>query len=413
MAGPSSRLAALVDAYARRVTPAVLEQHSGPSVSSALGIWLLLAACVSAATGSERSALEEALGCTGDEAARLLAAFAAAPPSAVTAALAVWVRAPDATAAVTDWIRSLPEGVESGAMPGQADADAWAKRETLGLIKTFPLAIDRNTRIVLASALATRVSWEVPFDVVAAADHVASSSPWHSVVSRLLWDGHPGEHAKIARTEAAGLVAVHRAVAKQDEDVAVISVCAAPEVDRARVVAAAYEVAAASAGPGSGAGGGAVPACSLYDLPLGRGHSWEISEREVPTWGKNPPRERIAGAALPAWKIDGRLDLATSPAFATGPAFGALRQLIGPSPDDACDAVQVAIATFGRYGFKAAAVTALGVSAAAMRAPSARTVERTAILRFDHPYAAVAVAPSSSGLPLFTAWVAEPAEPEV
>jgi Serpin (serine protease inhibitor) len=406
--GSVSRLAALVDGYARGVTPGVLSQHSGASVSSALGIWLLLAACVSAAQGSERSALEEALGCSGDEAVRLLASFAASPPSAVSAALAVWVRASDATVLVADWVRSLPEGVESGPMPGQAQADAWAERETLGLIKTFPLEIDRETRIVLASALATKVSWQVPFDVVAAADYLASSSPWRSVVSRLLWDGHPGEHAMIARTEAAGLVAVHRALAKADEDVAVVSVCAAPEVDRAQVVAAAYEVAVGAAGSGAWA----VPRCSLYDLPLGPGHSWEISEREVPTWVKKPPRGRIAGAALPAWKIDGRLDLARSAAFATGPAFDALRKLIGPRPDDSCDAVQVAIASFNRYGFKAAAVTTFGVAAAAMRAPSARALERTAVLRFDHPYAAVAVAPSFSDLPLFTAWVADPIEPE-
>ena len=60
-------------------------------------------------------------------------------------------------------------------MPTQAEADAWAERETLGLIRNLPLKIDHLTRIVLASALATRVSWEVPFEVVPAAD--ASRAP--------------------------------------------------------------------------------------------------------------------------------------------------------------------------------------------------------------------------------------------
>ena len=35
---PEQSLAALVDIYCRRVTPAVLEQHRGASVSSPLGI---------------------------------------------------------------------------------------------------------------------------------------------------------------------------------------------------------------------------------------------------------------------------------------------------------------------------------------------------------------------------------------
>ena len=66
--GSVGRLAALVGSYARRVSPAVLEQQRGGSVSSALGVWLLLAACAPAARGADRAALEEALGCSADEA---------------------------------------------------------------------------------------------------------------------------------------------------------------------------------------------------------------------------------------------------------------------------------------------------------------------------------------------------------
>lgn len=46
-------------------------------------------------------------------------------------------------------------------MPSQRDADAWAEDKTLGLIRSFPLTIDAFTRVVLASALATQVSWRV------------------------------------------------------------------------------------------------------------------------------------------------------------------------------------------------------------------------------------------------------------
>jgi hypothetical protein len=137
--------------------------------------------------------------------------------------------------------------------------------------------------------------------------------------------------------------------------------------------------------------------------------------------------------------VKGDLDLTLSPAFGTAPALETLRELIGPRPDDQCEAAQAAVASFTRYGFEAAAVTALGIRASAARLPVGRSVQRTAVLRFDHPYAVVAIAgrPASragsgsgvggelreggepgvdgtafSGLPLFSAWVQEPAEPE-
>lgn len=419
--GSVGRLAVLVDVYARRVASAVLDQHGGASVSSALGVWLLLAACAPVARGRDRVQLEELLGCSAEEAAELLTAFVAAPPPALKAAVAVWVAVADATDELSSWVRGLPDEVQSGFMPTQAEADAWADRETLGLIRRFPLKIDERTRIVLASALATKVSWEVPFDVVPAGSHCGRSSPWRGAVSRLLWDDHAGRSSMIAQTAAAGLVAVHCAVA--EEELTIVSVSADPSVARGSVVESAYEVAAAVCEEwGRGA-------CSLFDLPLGQGHSWEISEREVPRYGPHQQMEGVVGAALPAWHAEGDLDLGLSPAFGTGPALQTLRELIGPRPDDEGAAKQVVVASFDRYGFEAAAVTAFGVRTSAAFQRQGRIVQRDAVLRFDHPYAAVAIAgrpavprgrrdasgpPGTpfSGLPLFTAWVHEAIEPE-
>ena len=418
--GSVGRLTQAVVGYARRVGPAVLEQHPGASVSSPLGVWLLLAACAGAAEGPDLASLEEALGCSGPEAGRLLAEFVAEPPPALKAAIAVWVRARDATEALAGWTRGLPAAVQSGFMPTQTEADAWAERETMGLIRSFPVQIDELTRVVLASALATRVSWEVPFEVAGASSRLGADSPWRGKVKRVLWDGlgRGGERALIARTAAAGLVAVHCAVAR--EELTVVSVSADPGVEREAVLSAALEVASAAVASGDD---WRALACSLYDLPLGSGHSWEISEEQVPTYIKEPPLQRMAGAALPAWSVRSDLDLTASPSFATGPAFETLRRLIGPGPGDECDAAQTAVASFTRYGFEAAAVTAIGIRAAAARIPIQRTMQRSAVLRFDHPYAAVAIAgrPAASGgagspgqpsafagLPQFSAWVHDP-----
>jgi Serpin (serine protease inhibitor) len=420
VARASDRVVALVDAYARRVYPAVLEQHPGASVSSPLGVWLLLAACASAATGEHLTALEEALGCSAEEASRALAAVVASPPPALKAAIAVWVAVTDATGRLAAWARALPPEVESGFMPTKSEADAWADRHTLGLIKSFPLQIDAATRVVLASALATKVSWRVPFQVVPATEHLGETSPWRGVVKRLLWDAHPGGKAMIMRTRAAGLVAVHHAVAEEEETV--ISVSADPGAGRQAVLEAAHEVAAFAQRDSP------PPACSLFDLPLGQGHSWQITEHEVRTHRAGERVERIAGVSMPAWRTEATIDLQASPLFGSAPALKTMHVLIGPLPDDDCEAVQAAVASFTRYGFEAAALTALGVRTSAMLVPRETGVERAAILRFDHPYATLAIAgrpppprvpekmadarSSFAGMPLFAAWVRVPEEAE-
>ena len=415
----SDRVAELVEGYARRVYPAVLEQHAGASVSSPLGVWLLLAACVSAAQGDDRAALEEVLGCSAADASDLLAGFMAAPPPALKAAIAVWVAAADATERLAGWVRGLPGTVESGFMPTQQEADAWARKNTLELIKSFPLEIDATMRIVLASALGTKVSWPVPFDVVPAVEHLGERSPWRATVEWLLWDSHPDGRALIASTRAAGLVAVHQAVAA--EDLTVISVSADPDVPRTAVLEAAHEVAACARQHSPS------PACSLFDLSLGTGHSWQISEREIPTYTVGDRVERIGGVSLPAWRIESKLDLQASSRFGTAAALEVMRELVGPRPDDITEAVQAAVAAFTRYGFEAAAITAFGVRASSRGVPRETVIERTAVLRFDHPYAAIAIAgwPTSpqpagptrlssafAGLPLFSAWVQQPQEPQ-
>jgi hypothetical protein len=71
------------------------------------------------------------------------------------------------------------------------------------------------------------------------------------------------------------------------------------------------------------------------------------------------------------------------------------------------------MARYSRTGFEAAAATAVA-AALAMRVPRQGLV-RTAELRFGHPYAAVAVTAGAGpwhGLPVFSAWVADPSDAE-
>jgi hypothetical protein len=339
-----------------------------------------------------------------------------APPPALKAAMAVWVAIADNTEAVGHWARGLPPEVETGFIPTQAEADAWADRTTGGLIKAFPTSIDDATRIVLTSALATRVSWRIPLDVVPAVEHLAESSPWHGSVERLLWDARPELLAKLVDTRAAGVVAAHFAAAV--EGVTVISVSAEPGCPRGAVLEAAHEVISVVRDEES------APPCSLFDLPVGPGHSWNINERAIPTWTAGERIERIEGVSLPAWRADSTLDLKRSETFGSDPALEVMRRLIGPRPDDQTAASQTAVAAFTRFGFEAAAITYFGIAASGPAPPPQAGLERVATLRFDHPYAAIAVAGHATpterneessdsgfaGLPLFTAWIDTPAE---
>ena len=104
--------------------------------------------------------------------------------------------------------------------------------------------------------------------------------------------------------------------------------------------------------------------------------------------------------------------------------LAALLGLIGPDPSgDEFKAAQSAVASYAPTGFDAAAISSMVLEAAARRplVPKEKGLLRTAHLYFDHPYAAVALAGRKSdftraraghtemfGLPLFSAWVAEP-----
>jgi hypothetical protein len=384
------------------------------TLPSARLIELLLAACAVGATGEDLRALEDTIGCSADDALAMVSAFMARPPAAVKTAIACWVSVADATKTVSAWLRRLPDEVESGYMPTAAEADAWADRNTLGLIKDFPVAIDPSTRIVLASALATRVSWRAPFEIAPADDGLGAGSPWRGMVERVLWDQRPGRLATIADTSRAGLVAVHVAVAS--EQLTVVSVSAVPSIAREAVLDAAHEVGALMRGARSPA-----RQVSLFELKSGHGHSWSVDEREVAADRPGERRETITDAYMPAWSLDSKLDLLSSATFGCQPALGALRDLIGPRPTDRAQAVQAAVASFTRYGFKAAAITAAGFVSAAGPAPEHSGLERTAALRFDHPYAVIALAGQLDrphdeseffALPVFSAWVGAPQEAE-
>jgi hypothetical protein len=263
----------------------------------------------------------------------------------------------------------------------------------LGLIEKFPVALDPSLYLLAATVLAARVSWERPFDL-APASELGPSSPWAGTLGQVLRtpDG-PGHQQFVAATQAAGDVAVQAAQARGG--LQVISVAAAPAVPAADVLAAAYDL-----GPAL-VTGAPVARRSLFDLPLGEGPLWAITERTGPVKSASGREERCT-AVLPAWSARSEQDL-------SDPSLGFAAAAAALAPGDPWQARQAAMARYSRVGFEAAAVTGLAIAMAAR--PSRPGVIRAAELRFGHPYAVVAVAAGDGpwhGLPVFSAWVAQP-----
>jgi hypothetical protein len=396
MTAESSLLAGPVARYAARLHAVAGPRHH---VLSPLGAWLLLALAGPASTGPDREALTEVLGCDVGSAASAAADLLADPHPLVAGAAAAWT-APgfDGTPEFRHWLYALPATVSTGALPGQSALDAWAREHTFGLIDTFPLDADRAV-LVLATALATKVSWERPFEL-APASALGSASPWSRELDHVLrTPAGPdvrGHVQFIAMTPDDGDVIVHRATAAGG--LAVVSVAARPEVPAGRVLAIAHDVAHRLAI------GAPVARRDLAGLPLGDGPLWVLREVMAPADG--------CTAVLPAWSASSRQDL-------TDPALGFSAAIRGLVPGaEQWDARQAAMARYTRTGFEAAATTAM-VARVAARIPARH---RVAELRFANPYAVVAVAtgpvagrdrpPAAvspwNGLPVFSAWVSQP-----
>jgi hypothetical protein len=382
----------LVTRYARRFCRLHADVHS---VSSPLGAWLILALTAPAARGAVLAELEDILGVDAKHARRALDDLLADPPDVIRTALAVW--------GVENWPGRLPAAVATGPVPNQAQADAWARDHTDGLIERFPVDVS-GMAAVLASALATRISWLRPYDVT---DADELNSPWSSQVAQALTLSHAdGYFTDVAEL---GTVAVHSAVGT--DSLQVTSVIARQGAPFEAVLAAAHDIAQREAT------GSVARRRKLSDLPLGDGEFWSITE------------ERRSGGdqvrvVLPAWNASSNHDLTGDPGLgfgAVGRALAALPdggdphrpaspRLRSPRPD--VQARQSAVARYGRWGFEAAAVTAVALRSA-MVSPA---LIRSATLRFGHPYAVVAVTGGRkrrdpwAGVPVFAAWVTEPAE---
>ena len=379
----SKGAAAAVARYAAALHWAARSEHH---VVSPLGAWLVLALAGLADDGAEagaREQLEAALGLPLRDAGRVAVELLEQPHPAVAASVGMWWRDDVATDRLRDYEARLPKATTARLLGGQDRLDALGPR-------THPRA-DRPVSPPDHARRAARARLGAGDDgALAAAVHVVPGTELAAVwrpggfaggVSRAL-RSVSGHDVRLVPTRAVGLVGAH--VAASGDGLAVVSVLGPADAERADVLAAAYEVARGLDGVYIG------DPVSLFDVPPGPSEFGEIVEDTAPSKGGLEPIEQGI-ALLPAWQAATELDLLRGP---SGGAFAAAGQLLGallPERPLRLEARQVAVARYTYEGFEAAAVTGLGVRMSAVR-PVSEVPRRTLTLRFDRPYAAVAVA---------------------
>lgn len=349
-------------------------------VLSGCGIWPLLGILADAAGEPARSELAAAASLAPAEsrAAALALLRELADADSTSAALGVWVR-PDLPLHEA-WVRGLPEGTVEK-LTGRPALDAWADEHTRGLIDRFPLEVQPDTLMVLATAIVAKTAWRTPFhdDVLE-----PTSGPWA---------GHCGPALSRdceTRTDAALLAAstpVTRVVVRGtgDLDVHLLLGDASPaEVLRA----------------GLGVLDGSIEAHTVLRVgDTGPGLTVRRTRATADTLRIHlPPFEIHSSHDLLEHRDLFGLRTATDPRTGHFPA-------LSDTPLRIDGAAQNVRARFTREGFEAAAVTATRmVRAVAFQRPHS-TVE-TAVT-FDRPFGFLAVH-RPTGLVVVAGWVARP-----
>lgn len=416
--------AAILAAYSARFPAGLLSDtglssiRDGNQVFSPLAAWLLLAVNAHLVDEATRPVLETALGCDADVAKTFATQMLAEVPSSLALAVAMWSRTKALSDAFADAAAQLPSSIATGKILSQKAADAWAREQTAGLLKKFPIAINSDTALVLASALATHATWDHPFRLADAAELRTDVTGWSGAVSKVLLSSR-GHDVFLARTSV-GLSAAH--VIYSTSGSAVVSVLCAADVSPAATLTAAHEVARLISGSFSSAP--VATRVSLFDLWTGAllgGCS--ITEGNFRTDQAGERRER-GTAFLPAWHSEQKYDLLASDAGFSVVADVWTPFLAPKLRPAVIEAAQSCVASYTQHGFDADAVTVVSMTAGASLAekpakPPHKGVERVLKVRFGRPFAVTSIVLSEDGvpnsgwvgLPVFDGWITIPAEP--
>ncbi|SNX63796.1 serpin (serine protease inhibitor) [Streptomyces sp. TLI_55] len=362
----------------------------GGTVFSAAGVWPLLAFLADGAAGAARAELAEAVGMPADRSAsaarELLAAMGRM--QGLESALGLWTKR---TLELRErWAAGLPaeaHGVLTGDVAADGAAlDAWAAKRTGGLIEVMPVRVMPDTEMVLASALAVRTEWEVPFK--------GDLMPWRdrdrAGLSRTTSD--PDDVA-VAR---AGAGAVTEVRVRGTNGIDVHLLLGEKRLTPGQVLGAGVDVL-----------GGALTAVPGSGLPFGaagpglRVETVRTERPEPPSLTLNTPEFTVTAHhdLLAERELFG---LATASDRSPGHFPG-----ISAAPLGLAAGRQSVTAAFSGEGFRAAAVTAMDMVWLSWE-PEPEHESKRLYATFDRPFGFLAVH-RASRLALAAGWVTDPA----
>src|SRR5262249_19088552 len=179
------------------------------------------------------------------------------------------------------------------------------------------------------------IEWRDPFRAVPAREF---GGPWAALVERVL--EAPQDHVSlIVTTVGCGDVAVHAASPTHGVRVgAGVSETAVAPIAGHRAASQVVEIIAGTGGRAENRTDGVVVR-SLFDLPLGNGHAWTISEQIIKASGS--PRQERFHTLMPCWDAQNEHRLLGVP-VGFDEAADALAQLCHPDFPYDLEALQVA-----------------------------------------------------------------------
>ncbi|MDF6021414.1 serpin family protein [Streptomyces sp. JH34] len=353
--GPETVVQRLGEQWIRELAPT----GGGSFVCSPAGLWLALTAVAAGARAQTAGELRALLGVAGQEAAAVVTETARdwGRTEALNVATRVWNGVP----LHPEYERSLPD-VAFGPVDA-AEADAWVRERTGGLIERLPLDIDGEMALVLVGVLALKALWEKPFDMGRTRDAAFTDA---AGTSRQVATMHASVPLADVWTVAGAHVVELRCRAEPD---------GAPPL-RVRFVLGE---------PGEGA---------ADVLPK----AWAAARTHAPR------NAGVVTVALPRFTLRTRIPVTDQlPALGVRLATDAgAADFSGLSPRrlHISEVVQEAVVKIAEKGVEAAAVTVVALRAVAV---SPRVVRHIA---FDRPFGVV-VLDGSSDVPLFAGWQAD------
>ncbi|WAZ23905.1 proteinase inhibitor I4 serpin [Streptomyces cinnabarinus] len=363
----------------------------GGTVFSAVGVWPLLALLADGAAELTREELTGALGIPADRAAgaarELLGSLDGM--DGLDSALGLWMQA--TLQPRPEWVAGLPQGAH-GVLGGDLGADrkaldAWAAERTGGLVEAMPVELTPLTELVLASALVLRTTWEEPFE--------GGPGYWLGAFGRagLSRTTEGLEDLAVARTPAGR---VTRVVVRGDNGIDVHLLLGEEEMTPGQVLGAGLDCLSGALAPTAGE--------RLKNGAVGPG----LEMSEVRSAQPVPSRMTLQTVEF---TLHARHDLLARPELfglscADDPAWGGFPG-ISAVPLGVGSAGQSVTATFSAEGFRAAAVTAVGMAWMGSSPDALPYTTTRAYVRLDRPFGFLAVH-RETRLALVAGWVTEP-----